>query len=93
VACSGALLDYVQSLVAATRQTPDFEHGLSPRSGLALLASARAWALVGGREFVLPEDVQSVFAAVAGHRLRQAGSGRVVRAEQLAALLENTPIP
>jgi MoxR-like ATPase len=93
VGCSDALLDYVQALVAATRQAPDFEHGLSPRSGLALASSARAWALIAGREYVLPEDVQAVFAPVAGHRLRQVGSGRVVRAEQLAALIEATPIP
>ena len=43
--------------------------GLSPRAGLALLACARAWALLGDRDYTLPEDVQAVFVAIAGHRL------------------------
>ncbi|MEF8794374.1 AAA family ATPase [Thiohalorhabdus sp.] len=64
-----ALIDYVQSLVAHTRQTGRFRTGLSPRAGLALLRAAQAWALVDGRDAVLPEDVQAVFGAVAGHRL------------------------
>jgi MoxR-like ATPase len=44
--------------------------GLSPRGGLALMAASRAWALLQGRDFVTPEDVQAVFAAVCQHRLR-----------------------
>jgi len=69
-----ALLDYVQALLAATRSVDSTQHGLSPRAGLNLLAMSRAWALTAGRAMVLPEDVQGVFAAVAGHRL--AGSVR-----------------
>ncbi|MFB6260665.1 MAG: AAA family ATPase, partial [Thiohalorhabdaceae bacterium] len=64
-----ALIDYVQSLVAHTRQVGRFRTGLSPRAGLALLRAAQAWALVDGRDAVIPEDVQAVFGAVAGHRL------------------------
>ncbi|HEX7369820.1 MAG TPA: MoxR family ATPase [Rhodanobacteraceae bacterium] len=69
VTASPALLDYVQALVTASRKHPDIRTGLSPRAGLALLACARAWALLGDRDYTLPEDVQAVFVAVAGHRL------------------------
>jgi MoxR-like ATPase len=64
-----ALLDYVQALLAHTRTVGRFRTGLSPRAGLALLRAAQAWALLAGRDAVLPEDVQAVFPAVAGHRL------------------------
>ncbi|HEU0277968.1 MAG TPA: AAA family ATPase [Rhodanobacteraceae bacterium] len=69
VTASPALLDYVQALLAASRKHPDIRTGLSPRAGLALLACARAWALLGQRDFTVPEDVQAVFVAVAAHRL------------------------
>ena len=69
VTASPALIDYVQALVTASRRHHDVRTGLSPRAGLALLAAARAWALLGDRDFTLPEDVQAVFVAIAGHRL------------------------
>lgn len=70
VRASDALVDYVLRLVEATRTQPAFALGLSPRGSLALLAVARAWALLAGRDYVIPEDVQAVLPAVAGHRLR-----------------------
>ncbi|HCT3660223.1 TPA: AAA family ATPase [Pseudomonas aeruginosa] len=70
VRASDALVDYVLCLVEATRTQPAFALGLSPRGSLALLAAARAWALLAGRDYVIPEDVQAVLPAVAGHRLR-----------------------
>ncbi len=93
-----ALLDYVQALLAASRghpgATPTMDagarRGLSPRAGLMLLNAARAWALVGGRPMVLPEDVQAVFPAVAGHRL--AGGARA-GALSAVALLRAVPLP
>ncbi|HYM48016.1 MAG TPA: AAA family ATPase, partial [Burkholderiaceae bacterium] len=54
---SAALLDYVQALIAHTRASGKYAEGLSPRGGLALLAAARAWAWIDGREHVIPEDV------------------------------------
>ncbi|MCB1802156.1 MAG: AAA family ATPase [Gammaproteobacteria bacterium] len=66
---AGVILDYVQALLAATRNSPRWELGLSPRAGLALLRAARAWALIDGRMLVVPEDVQAVLPSVAGHRL------------------------
>ena len=91
-----ALLDYVQALLAASRGTGGGTHlsgiqrGLSPRAGLLLVAAARAWALVAGRPMVLPEDVQAVFPAVAGHRL--AGSKRA-GGPQAEALLRAVALP
>ncbi|PJI49907.1 MAG: AAA family ATPase [Pseudomonas sp.] len=70
VRASDALVDYVLRLVEATRGQPAFALGLSPRGSLALLAAARAWALLAGRDYVIPEDVQAVLPSVAGHRLR-----------------------
>ncbi|EKD5498848.1 AAA family ATPase, partial [Pseudomonas aeruginosa] len=66
VRASDALVDYVLRLVEATRTQPAFALGLSPRGSLALLAAARAWALLAGRDYVIPEDVQAVLPAVAG---------------------------
>lgn len=83
---SDALLDYVQRLLAYTRRSEVCQLGLSPRGGLALVKSAQAWALLQGRGHVLPEDVQAVFAAVAGHRLlgRQETQGEALARHILA---------
>ena len=69
VHASEALVDYVQALLTRSRQQPGVRVGLSPRAGIALLRAARAYALLLGRQHVLPEDVQALFAAVATHRL------------------------
>ncbi|MCH9699362.1 MAG: MoxR family ATPase [Gammaproteobacteria bacterium] len=69
VKVSDVLLDYVQRLIAQTRQDDLCHFGLSPRGALALMKSAQCWALIHGREHVLPEDVQAVFVAVVGHRI------------------------
>lgn len=71
VRVSGAVVDYVLRLVEATRTQPQFATGLSPRGSLALLAAARAWAMLEGRAYVIPEDIQAVLPAVASHRLRE----------------------
>ena len=90
---AGPLIDYVQALVEASRRAPAFLHGLSPRAGLALLAAARSWAWLAGREMVLPDDVQAVLPAVARHRLRSAQGGAQTRAEDIAALIRSVAIP
>lgn len=69
VKLSDNLLDYIQRLIATTRQSDLCHLGLSPRGAQALVKSAQSWALLQGRGHVLPEDVQAVFVAVAGHRL------------------------
>ena len=87
-----ALLDYVQALVEHTRRSPEFAAGLSPRAALALLHSARAWALIEGRDKVIPEDVQAVLPGVAGHRLRPAHDA-ARRIDVQAMLVSAVPIP
>ncbi|AIS16198.1 ATPase AAA [Pseudomonas rhizosphaerae] len=71
VRASDALVDYVLRLVEATRTQPQFAYGLSPRGSLALLAAAKAWALLLDRDYVIPEDVQAVLPSVVSHRLRE----------------------
>ncbi|MBX8477509.1 MoxR family ATPase [Pseudomonas cichorii] len=71
VRVSDALVDYVLRLVDATRSQPQFAYGLSPRASLAIVSAARAWALLLGRDYVIPEDVQAVLPSVVGHRLRE----------------------
>lgn len=89
---SDALLDYVQALVGHTRESGWFHDGLSPRAGLALLRCARAWALIQGREYCLPEDIQKLFPAVAGHRLRPV-SDESGTADPVLDTLEFVPVP
>jgi MoxR-like ATPase len=91
VHASEALLDYVQALVAWSRERPGFGAGLSPRAAIALLRSARAWALLDGRHAVIPEDVQAVTPAVVGHRLR--ADGDAAGADPGERLVAAVPIP
>ncbi len=87
------LLDYVQNLLAASRNGANFALGLSPRAGLALLAAARAWALLDGRDHVQPEDVQAVLPAVAGHRLRAAEEMPLPPDRLVRRLIEAVALP
>lgn len=87
------LLDYVQALLEHSREGTGFALGLSPRAGLGLLAAARAWALLGGRDHVLPEDVQAVLPAVAGHRLRATGDAPQGPDALVRRLVEAVPLP
>jgi MoxR-like ATPase len=92
VHASSALLDYLQDLLDASRQR--HSTGLSPRAGLALLHASQAWALMNGRDMVLPEDIQAVGIAIMAHRLghdiEQPGqSGRTLADN----LLHTVPVP
>jgi len=86
---SPAVLDYLQALIRYTRESTDFYCGLSPRAGIALLTAAKAWAFMEGRQAVLPDDVQLVLPAVAGHRLR---SGSTDSNSIVAPLLEHVAV-
>lgn len=70
VSASDSLLDYVQRLIAFTRGKDEFHFGLSPRGSLAIMRSAKTWALMCGRNHVVPEDVQAILPSVVEHRLR-----------------------
>ncbi|MDN3920231.1 AAA family ATPase [Roseateles violae] len=88
-----ALLDYLQALIKATRSGQWFAEGLSPRAGLGVLRAARALALLNGRDFVSPDDVQAILPQTIAHRLRpRPGSGRGPR-EQVRAMIEAIPLP
>ncbi|MDR3221534.1 MAG: AAA family ATPase [Candidatus Accumulibacter sp.] len=89
---SPALFDYVQSLVEATRTSPHFVHGLSPRAALALLAVARAWAFLAGRKMVMPEDVQAVLPSVARHRLQLSDGNGHARSEDIIGLIRSVSV-
>ncbi|MGD9944455.1 MAG: AAA family ATPase [Burkholderiaceae bacterium] len=96
IRCAPALLDYVQQLLTTSRRSPALAEGLSPRAGLGLMQAARAWALLDGRNHVLPDDVQAVLPAVAGHRLRPAKGGVLshrARAEMVAELIKAVAVP
>jgi MoxR-like ATPase len=75
VSVAEPIVDYLQRLIQFTRTSEVFEYGLSPRAALAILQSAKAISLLDGRAFVIPEDIQAVFPAVANHRLQGAGRG------------------
>lgn len=89
-----SILQYIQVLLHHTRIRPEFQYGLSPRAGKAILRCAKAWALIAKRDFVLPEDVQAVFPHVARHRLTlaQPGSFQVQNAH-IQEILKSVPIP
>jgi MoxR-like ATPase len=92
-----SLIDYVQKLVAATRARADLRLGLSPRAAQGLVRAARAWALLAGRDAVLPDDVQAVWPAVALHRLEPRSGfterGALPRDQLARAILESIPVP
>ena len=94
VPVSDALISYIQALVRHTRESADIEIGLSPRGAQALVAAARAYAFVENHSGVYPDDVQAVFAAVAGHRLKPAGSTRFRSPAELCQhVLDSVAIP
>ncbi len=92
VRVSDALLDYVQRLIKHSRTDAAFAWGLSPRGALALVRAARAWALIRGRQHVIPEDVQAVLPGVVEHRLRERAdhgeSGGMALAQRLLAVVD-----
>jgi len=88
-----ALLDYVQALLAETRNGRWFETGLSPRAGIALLQCCKAYAFLQDRDFVTPDDVKAVFPSLARHRLNvPQGLDKPVD-EQIAALMDQVAVP
>ena len=86
---SDNLLDYLQNIIQYTRT--QFSTGLSPRAGLGLRQCAQAWALVAGRDFVIPEDIQAVLPSVVTHRL-SAGNISAENSNVAAQILEHVAI-
>lgn len=90
ITLSAAVIDYIIELVTYTREVQSLAASLSPRASMALAKSARAWAYIEGRDFVLPEDVQAVFSSVCQHRLGlHSESGK----NQIADILKHVLVP
>ena len=90
---SSALLDYVQALLAETRNSRWFETGLSPRAGIAMLQCCKAFAFLEGRDFAIPEDVKAIFPALARHRMNVPHGMETSVEEQISNLLNQVAIP
>ena len=87
------LLDYVQDLIAASRNGRWFLQGLSPRAGIAVIRAAKAQALLSGRDYVAPDDVQAIFPQTVAHRLIPVGDAGRGPNEQVRAMLEGVALP
>lgn len=96
VGCTQPILDYIIDIAQATRRHEQVELGVSPRGSLALLEAARAYALLNGRDYVRPDDIQKLAGPVLLHRIRlkpqalfkQQTSERVLR-----DILHKLPVP
>jgi MoxR-like ATPase len=87
------LLDYVQDLIAATRSGQWFLQGLSPRAGIAVVRAAKAQALLSGRDYVAPDDVQAILPQTIAHRLIPVGDAGRGAVEQVQAMLRTVALP
>ena len=92
VHASDALLNYVQDLIAASRSGKWFLQGLSPRAGIAVIRAAKAQALLCGRNYVAPDDVQAILPQTIAHRLIPVGDAGRGAVEQVRAMVEAVPL-
>lgn len=90
---SEALISYIIALVHESRHSPNYREGLSPRAGLGLRRCAQSWALISGRDHVIPEDVQAVLDAVVTHRLMSTDETQQQHHQIAEQLLQAVPIP
>jgi MoxR-like ATPase len=86
------LMDYVQDLIAATRNGQWFLQGLSPRAGIAVVRAAKAQAFLSGRDYVAPDDVQAILPQTIAHRLQPVGDAGRGAVEQVRAMLLAVPL-
>jgi MoxR-like ATPase len=93
VHAASALLDYVQDLIAASRNGQWFLQGLSPRAGIAVVRAAKAQALINGRNYVAPDDVQAILPQTIAHRLIPVGDSGRGSIEQVRAMIAAVPLP
>jgi MoxR-like ATPase len=96
VLVAGQVKEYIIALAAATRNAPELRLGASPRAALQLLRASRARAALDGRDYVIPDDIQTLAVPVLAHRLLPTAESLVERKlpEQVVArLVEQTPLP
>jgi MoxR-like ATPase len=87
------LLDYLQDLIAATRSGHWFVQGLSPRASIAVLRAAKAQALLSGRDYVAPDDIQAILPQTIAHRLVPVGNAGRGPVEQVRAMIDAVALP
>lgn len=92
VSVSDAVVSYIQRLVNFSREDSHFALGLSTRASLALIRCAKAWALLSGRDYLLPDDVQQVLGPVAGHRVQAVSQGAEPGDVLVRRLLSQVPV-
>lgn len=88
--------EYIVTLTEKTRKLPELSLGLSPRFSVHLLLAGQTLAAIRGRDYVIPEDIRSLFVAVGSHRLVLSGEARMKQktpARILEALLAEVPLP
>lgn len=91
-----ALVDYINSVVRATRTWPAFHIGASPRAGLALMQSARTLAAFNGRDFAIPDDVVDIALPALRHRVQLTAEAEIegrTTDEELNALIRGIEVP
>ena len=98
VATEEELVGYVHSIITATREDDDFELGASPRAGIQMMAASRGYALIKGRDYVTPDDIQTVAPYVLAHRLILKGSSNVLNVRnqvlsKIDKILDSIPVP
>lgn len=96
IGCSQPVVDYVVSIVEATRKADEVLMGASPRGSIALMQAARGAALLAGRSFVLPDDVQKMARFVLCHRMimrNRAGLHRTTPEAVIENILNSLPVP
>ena len=96
VYCHEDLLEYMTSIVEMTRKTAGVVLGASPRAALALLMVAKGFAIINGRNYVLPDDVKSAAVPVLGHRLILTSSEMLKKDSArriICDVLSKTPVP
>ena len=96
VSVTEKILNYIVRIVAETRKNKNLTLGASPRASIALARCARAWALLEGRDFVTPQDVQAVAPSVLTHRLvlsLDAGMRSLTAAEVLQECISRVAAP
>nr|WP_232226372.1 MoxR family ATPase [Brachybacterium phenoliresistens] len=96
VRAEDAVLQYIVEVCRATRRSPSLQLGVSPRGAIALLRTARAWAYLGGRDFITPDDVKTMAPATLSHRVRLTTEAELEGtqvAAVLAATLASVPVP
>ncbi len=98
VATEEELVSYVYSIITATREEDDFDLGASPRAGIQMMAASRGYAFVKGRDYVTPDDVQTVAPHVLAHRLTLKGSSNILNVRnqtlsKIEEILDSIPVP